>query len=117
MPITEATIRNLASSQSFLRGEDYYHSGAVYDMQKRGNILMAEVAGSSYEPYQVTIELTDEDDIISTDCTCPYDWGGALQAYRRRAAGLPARARSSDRTDSRSNNSWPIWVKLNYGTC
>jgi uncharacterized Zn finger protein len=74
MPITEATIRNLATAQSFARGEDYYHSGAVYELQKRGDTLIAQVEGSSYEPYQVTIELT-EDQIISTYCTCPYDWG------------------------------------------
>ena len=75
MPLTETIIRNLTTAQSFARGEDYYHSGAVYELQKRGNTIIAEVEGSSYEPYQVTIELT-EDEIISTYCTCPYDWGG-----------------------------------------
>lgn len=78
MPITNATIHSLASGQSYERGEDYYHTGAVDDVQKRGNLLIAEVEGSSYEPYQVTIEL-GEDQIISTHCTCPYDWGGACK--------------------------------------
>lgn len=76
MPITKAIIRDLATAQSFERGVDYYHSGMVYDLQKRGHLLTAEVEGSSYEPYQVTIELTEDDDILSTDCTCPYDWEG-----------------------------------------
>jgi uncharacterized Zn finger protein len=75
MPITELAIRNLASAQSFERGEDYYHNGSVYNVQKRGDMLMAEVEGSSYEPYQVTVELV-KDQIVSTDCTCPYDRGG-----------------------------------------
>lgn len=32
MPITETTIHNLASAQSFERGEDYYDSGSVYNL-------------------------------------------------------------------------------------
>ena len=75
MPITEAAIRSLATAQSYERGEDYYDTHAVTEIQKRGNTLIAEIEGSSYEPYQVTIELSD-DEIISTSCTCPYDWGG-----------------------------------------
>ena len=78
MAITEATIRDLATAQSFERGQDYFYSGAVYEVQKRGDMLIAEVEGSQYEPYQVAIELAD-DEIISTDCTCPYDWGGACK--------------------------------------
>ncbi len=75
MPITENDIRDLATQQSYERGEDYYYTQAVSDIQKRGNMLIADVAGSSYVPYHVTIELTD-DKILSTSCTCPYDWGG-----------------------------------------
>ncbi len=57
--ITEATIRSLATAQSFSRGEDYYLTGSVYEVIRRGDILSAEVAGSSYEPYTVSIELDD----------------------------------------------------------
>jgi uncharacterized Zn finger protein len=78
MAITEATVRRLASGQSFERGEDYYYSGSVYSIQKRGDMVIAEVQGSSYEPYQVTIELAG-DEIISTECSCPYDWGGVCK--------------------------------------
>ena len=73
--ITEATIRSLTTPESFSRGEDYYHSGAVSDIERRGDVLHAEVEGSSYQPYQVTIEL-DESGIVAADCSCPYDWGG-----------------------------------------
>jgi uncharacterized Zn finger protein len=75
MPITEAEIRSLATAQSYERGEDYYYTHAVTDLQKRGDMVAADVSGSSYEPYHVTIEVT-KDEIISTSCTCPYDWDG-----------------------------------------
>lgn len=76
--ITEATIRSLATPESFSRGEQYYRPGMVSDIERRGDVLRAEVEGSSYTPYRVTIEL-DESGIISTDCTCPYDWGGCCK--------------------------------------
>ena len=75
MAITESDIRDLASAQSYDRGQDYFHANSVTDIQKRGNTLLADVEGSGYEPYHVRVEL-DEDDVISTSCTCPYDWGG-----------------------------------------
>ncbi len=75
MSITEATIRRLASAESFSRGEDYYDRGAVVNLEKRGDTLLAQVEGSSYEPYDVTIEL-GEGEVVAADCTCPYDWGG-----------------------------------------
>lgn len=73
--ITEATIRGLTSPESYSRGEQYYRSGAVSDIERRGDTLQAEVEGSSYEPYQVTINL-DESGLAAAGCTCPYDWGG-----------------------------------------
>lgn len=73
--LTEAAVRRLANAQSFERGEDYHYRVAVYDVVRRGDTLQAEVEGSQYEPYQVTIEL-DEAGITSTYCSCPYDWGG-----------------------------------------
>ena len=76
MSLTEATIRTLATAQSYERGEAYYHSGAVLDLVKRGNTLVARVEGSSYEPYEVSVELMEEGSGIEAHCTCPYDWGG-----------------------------------------
>jgi uncharacterized Zn finger protein len=73
--LTEATIRAMTSAQSFSRGKEYYQSGAVSDLTRRGNILRAEVEGSGYEPYQVTIKL-DAGGVTEATCTCPYDWGG-----------------------------------------
>ncbi len=76
--LTEATVRRLATAQSFERGEDYYYRSAVYDIVRRGDTLQTEVEGSQYEPYQVTIEL-DAAGITSTYCSCPYDWGGVCK--------------------------------------
>ncbi|MFQ6016281.1 MAG: SWIM zinc finger domain-containing protein, partial [Anaerolineae bacterium] len=73
--LTEYTVRHLATDQSFSRGEDYYHSGAVLEVLRRGDMLSAEVEGTSYEPYQVTIRL-DGGGVADAECSCPYDWGG-----------------------------------------
>ena len=88
--LTEATIRTLATAQSFSRGEEYLATRAVLDIERREETLLAEVEGSSYEPYRVTVRL-DEGGIVEAYCTCPYDWGGyckhivaVLLAYVRR---------------------------------
>ncbi len=73
--ITEATIRQYATDKSFWRGKDYYDSGAVISLARRGEQIEAEVEGSQYEPYRVTVDL-DAGGIASAYCTCPYDWGG-----------------------------------------
>jgi uncharacterized Zn finger protein len=73
--LTESSVRQLASAQSFERGEGYRASGAVLEPQRRGNTLTARVRGSDYEPYRVTITLGPAG-IANTRCNCPYDWGG-----------------------------------------
>lgn len=75
MTITESDVKKLAQGKSYQRGKEYLDSNAVIDIQKRGNILVSEVEGSNYDPYIVKVEL-DNNSIISTSCTCPYDWGG-----------------------------------------
>ena len=73
--LTEAAIRARATNASFERGYDYYRDGAVLEIARRGNQLLAEVEGSDYDPYQVSITL-NEYGIVDAKCTCPYDWGG-----------------------------------------
>lgn len=75
MSINDALIRTLATDQSFQRGQNYYQNDQVVDLIRRGDTLQALVEGSSYEPYQVTITLKNEE-FIEADCSCPYDWGG-----------------------------------------
>lgn len=70
-----ATIRSQSSAESFNRGEEYWSDGSVLSIVQRGDQIVAEVQGSGYQPYTVTVEL-DGDKIVDADCTCPYDWGG-----------------------------------------
>ena len=71
--LAENDIHRLANAQSFERGEDYTYS--VFKAQRRGDTLDAQVEGSQYEPYRVTVTL-DQAGVKDTFCTCPYDWGG-----------------------------------------
>jgi len=76
--LTEAQVRALASTESFARGREYQDEGAVVRLSRRGDQLLAEVEGSDYAPYEVTVTL-DAGGIVGYDCTCPYDWGGACK--------------------------------------
>ena len=73
--LTISDVRQLASAQSFERGEAYRALGAVLEPQQQSNTLTARVRGSEYEPYRVTITLGPAG-IAHTHCTCPYTWGG-----------------------------------------
>jgi uncharacterized Zn finger protein len=73
--LTEATVRELARSTSYDRGQSYYERGAVSDVVRRGETVRADVEGSQYQPYTVAIEF-DDAGVARTDCSCPYDHGG-----------------------------------------
>ena len=73
--VTEASIRQHASSDSYHRGREYYEQGAVLSVVRRDQQLHAEVEGSQYEPYRVQITY-DAGGIAQALCSCPYDWGG-----------------------------------------
>jgi uncharacterized Zn finger protein len=73
--LTEAFIRQHASSDSYQRGREYYEQGAVLSVVRRGQQLQAEVEGSQYEPYRIQITC-DAGGITQALCSCPYDWGG-----------------------------------------
>jgi hypothetical protein len=75
LQFTESDVRRLALDQSFRRGEDYYASGAVTEVEQRGDAITARVWGTQADAYRVTIEL-GASGILSTRCSCPYDWGG-----------------------------------------
>jgi uncharacterized Zn finger protein len=76
--LNEYIIRNLAGSESFERGQDYFHAGAVRHIERRENTLLADVEGSSPQPYRVTVAM-DAGGITDVDCTCPYEYGGACK--------------------------------------
>ena len=73
---SEIDIRAGATGQSYERGASYFRGGAVSDLMQRGNMLSAEVEGSSHTDYQVVVTLTEAGAIADATCTCPYDWGG-----------------------------------------
>ena len=47
-PLTEATIRELARSNSYQRGQSYYEQEAVSDVVRRGDRVRADVEGNQY---------------------------------------------------------------------
>jgi len=73
--LTEAMIRSACAPQSFERGQEYYHSDAIYNTVRLGNLLIADCEGTSAPCYRVQVGL-DEAGVHSAACTCPYDWGG-----------------------------------------
>jgi uncharacterized Zn finger protein len=73
---TEADIRAGAASQSYQRGAQYYRAGYVSQLARRGNLLTAQVEGSTFPYYQVSVTLAAAGGIADASCTCPYDWGG-----------------------------------------
>jgi len=95
--LTEATVRELARSTSYDRGQSYYERGTVSDVVRRGETLRADVKGSQYQPYTVTIEF-DDTGVARTDCSCPYDHGGIC---KHRVAVLLTSIRDSDRVSTR----------------
>lgn len=75
-PIREQQIEERNIPQSFAKGEEYYYDPRVSNCVRRGTTLEASVQGSQFSPYQVEIEMDEEGKILTTSCTCPYDWGG-----------------------------------------
>ena len=68
-------IREYATDKSWLRGKEYYDMSFVREVYQRGELITAEVLGSQAKPYLVTIDFP-QDQFISANCNCPYDWGG-----------------------------------------
>ena len=76
--LSQDMIRRYASSQSWQRGEAYYHDGYVRRVFQRGNSLSAEVEGNDIRPYQVRISF-DGEELGAVYCSCPYDYGGCCK--------------------------------------
>jgi uncharacterized Zn finger protein len=69
-------IRERAAAQSWTRGQAYFARGAVRQVVWREGVLTAQVIGSSYEPYRVTVRFDAQGAITNAECTCPYDLSG-----------------------------------------
>jgi len=72
MKLTLEDIRNLCTESSFERGIQYFKMGKVNSLEQLDDKITAIVQGE-YD-YQVTIY--NDNNKITADCTCPYDWGG-----------------------------------------
>ncbi len=70
--ISPQSLEDLAGSAAFIRGQQYFASGAVALLQADACKLSAHVAGT--RDYQVT--LRDEDGILGYDCDCPHAAAG-----------------------------------------
>ena len=73
--LTPDQIQERCTEQSYMRGLDYFHAGAVGSPTLCGYTLSGTCEGTDIDPYHVTVELTPTG-IATTDCSCPYDWGG-----------------------------------------
>src|SRR6201999_4251152 len=69
--LTEATVKALATAQTFERGREYYEDDAVSETTVRGLELHGECAGSRGNPYEVSATLK-AGGIKDSSCTCPY---------------------------------------------
>ena len=75
LQLTLEQIQQRCTEQSFARGLDYFHEGAIDNTVLHAYTLSATCEGTDIDPYRVTVELMPTG-IASTYCSCPYDWGG-----------------------------------------
>ena len=73
--LTPNQIQERCTERSYMRGLDYFHTGAIDNATLHGYTLSGTCEGTEMDPYHVTVELTPTG-IAATDCSCPYDWGG-----------------------------------------
>jgi len=65
-------IQELATSRSFERGEDYFLSGEVVKIVRKGSLFEGIVYGS--RKYKVSLDINNNQ--LNFKCNCPYDFGG-----------------------------------------
>ncbi|MBI3270441.1 MAG: DEAD/DEAH box helicase [Planctomycetes bacterium] len=69
--LTLQDVESLVSPHVFLRARDSHVRGAVLDLNRAGQRLVARVAEGGASHHQVTISANDSG-IDETDCTCSY---------------------------------------------
>lgn len=73
--LSETSLRREVSDQSWSRAQSYYNTDSVMNVVCRGSHIQAQVEGTEYEPYSVSLQV-DPGGFKSARCSCPYDWGG-----------------------------------------
>lgn len=71
-PVTEESIRELATGKIFNRGKDYFKEGSVCNIYSIEDTIEAYVEGSDYHPYKVQIEFDQSGIKGEPFCSCPY---------------------------------------------
>lgn len=89
--ISVESLEDLADAAAFMRGRQYFASGAVSQLQADAGKLSARVAGTNN--YRVT--LRDDDGMLGYDCTCPRAADGYFCKHCV-AAGLAWLAQQED---------------------
>jgi len=75
MNIEEVINRN-ADLRSIQRGKAIFKKRGVLKLTSNGSSsYVAEVSGTSAKPYKLHFSLT-AGGVLSSFCSCPYDWGG-----------------------------------------
>lgn len=73
--LTRDQIRQRCTGQSFERGSEYFHTGAIGNPGLHDWTLSAMCHGSDPTPYRVAVELMPMT-IADTSCSCPYNGQG-----------------------------------------
>ncbi len=73
--LTPHQIRSRCTEQSFERGLEYFHAGAIGNPVLQDWTLLATCQGSLPRPYRTSAELMPTG-IAATRCSCPYDAEG-----------------------------------------
>ena len=73
--LTPYQIRSRCTAQSFERGLEYFHAGAIGNPGLQDWRLSATCQGSYPRPYHTAVELMPTG-IAATRCSCPYDAEG-----------------------------------------
>ena len=73
--LTSEQIQERCTEQSYMRGLDYFHNGAIENATLHGYTLSGTCEGTDIDPYRVAVELMPTG-IAAAYCSCPYDWGG-----------------------------------------
>lgn len=73
--LTHDQIRSRCTEQSFTRGLEYFHAGAIGNPVLHGWTLSATCQGTEPTPYRVSVEFIPTT-IAATACSCPYDYDG-----------------------------------------
>ena len=73
--LTLKQIRDRCTPQSFERGLESFHAGAIGNPVLHGYTLSANCHGTEAFPYRVSVELMPTG-IATTRCSCPYSYEG-----------------------------------------